>query len=129
MRFCSFSPVEGRKAVYCAECGKYSATNKLRECRKPDPIMLRYGFAVAKWIEAGRPERTDSEVDAILDQHCSKCDLFKDGHCTHAECGCNVKSSEEEKSTFVGSLVSWIISPALVNKLRMSTEHCPIGKW
>ena len=127
MSFCKFERVEGRKAVYCAACGKYCAVEKLRECVKPDPLIVRYGMAVAQWIKAGRPERSDAEVDQLLADHCSQCELFQNGHCSHASCGCAVKSTADETAAFIGRLVS-LVSPAFSNKLRMATEHCPLDK-
>lgn len=129
MRYCDFIRVEGKRAVYCEACNRWATTDAQRECAPQRTRALIFAEAVERWLAAGRPERTDAEVDGILETFCSPCEYFKDGHCTHGLCGCNVMSSSDERSTLLGKLVSWAISPALLNKLRMGTEHCPIEKW
>jgi hypothetical protein len=70
-----------------------------------------YAAAVTQWTAAGRPNRTDEEVSAIL-QICQACPHYKPvddtkGHCLLCGCGCSADAS------------------ALTNKLRMATGHCP----
>lgn len=81
-----------------------------------------------KWQTAGRPIRSDEEVDRIYNEHCGKCPLLVDLHCTHKDCGCNIVSPTQEKSGFVSRMLTWL-SPGLFNKIRRATEHCPIGLW
>lgn len=73
--------------------------------------VVRWGVAVVEWQKSGRPRRSDEEVEQLFSQHCSVCDRLVAGRCS--ECGCNVNKSKI----------------AVLNKIRMATEHCPIGKW
>ena len=70
----------------------------------------RYAAAVAKWNLAGRPRRTDAEVDAIL-AICTPCGQFDGQQCSL--CGCRINKSKR----------------AIANKARMATEHCPKNLW
>jgi hypothetical protein len=119
--------------IRCMEACGYVDTNgeSITEVDKPIeprrfPTLVRnYSTAVAKWYAAGKPSRTGPEVNAIVEK-CRNCPggYFKHKTCTHATCGCNVRTVSEEQETLVG-----FISPALINKARMGTEHCPIGEW
>jgi hypothetical protein len=62
---------------------------------------------MARWIAAGRPTRTQEQIDTILAIHCEPCEHFKDGAC--GKCGCRINKSPE----------------AWRNKLAMATEPCP----
>ncbi len=68
-----------------------------------------YGKAVARWIAAGRPVRTDAEVRVIFHTHCRRCDQFDPERQKCRLCGCRVAES----------------GPAYRNKLKMATERCP----
>lgn len=74
--------------------------------------FTNYAKAVLNWYQSGKPIRTDEDVSELL-EICKQCEHY------HAEksfckiCGCNLNLSRN----------------ALFNKLRMKTEHCPIGKW
>lgn len=119
----------------CENCGflteptNHSPSRIRRPCsptRNPSipPIATRaanYARAVSRWQAAGRPERTDAEVDAIFRDFCSTCSLLVDGKCS--ACGCPVKPSKDD-GTGMGRM-----SKALANKIRMGTERCPVGKW
>lgn len=72
-----------------------------------------YAQAVKMWVAAGRPTRIDEEVEQIYSEHCSKCDKFDSATQSCKSCGCSVK---------VGGF-------PLSNKLKMATEHCPIGRF
>ena len=80
------------------------------------PSILRKGTnyiqAWIKWVRAGRPERTDEQVQELR-QICQGCPMFNGQICTHENCGCNVTSS--------GSILG--------DKLRWLSESCPDGKW
>jgi hypothetical protein len=69
-----------------------------------------YAKALYQWTKAGFPERTQEEVEQIEREICRPCEAYRDGRCKR--CGCNVS-----------------LGPALVNKIRMATEHCPAKKW
>jgi hypothetical protein len=125
----------------CTRCGwqqKGSGKFVRRNCRKPetpearakreaeiakaesayveriDPTPLEkaghYAVALLRWSAAGFPRRSDEEVAAIV-AICRACEKFRDGACT--KCGCGVSTSR------------W----AVVNKARMATEICSLGKW
>lgn len=82
---------------------------------------VRYGRALARWIAAGSPLRSDERVNQILDEHCYGCELFTGQTCGHKRCGCQIRSAEQDSQFGVAA--------PLVNKLRMATEACPDGKW
>ena len=127
---CDFRKMPDGRCV-CQRCGhSHPATSHpperiFRTCNpgKQPPIMARaagYARAIAKWETAGRPQRTDAEVDHSWSEFCQPCEMLVNGKCT--ACGCPVKPTREESKQAV-------ISKSLLNKLRMGTEHCPIGKW
>lgn len=91
----------------CGRCAK--------ETKDETPNMLQkvmnYSAAVRRWVAAGRPERTDAEIEKIYNEHCSGCSLFVNGVCN--SCGCPASKDQ----------------PALRNKLRMATEECPLGRF
>ena len=77
--------------------------------------------AIARWKEAGKPVRTKAEMEERLsvcsgDSSRQECEHYAQrlgmvGYCT--VCGCHVSTSN------IGEL----------NKIRMATEVCPLGKW
>ncbi len=73
---------------------------------------IHYTRALSKWIKAGRPVRSETEIVHLLET-CQSCDDYnpQNGTCLH--CGCHVNSST--------------IAP--LNKIAMRTEHCPLEKW
>lgn len=101
----------------CIYCG-YQARrpNTRRNCSRPEAPrgifdrVSRYATAVARWIAAGRPVRTDAEVEGLL-AICSTCPHYRAGAC--GKCGCPANRSAS----------GWR------NKLRMATESCPVGSW
>ena len=104
--------------LVCVHCGYVARKpNTRRNCSVDHPPSLThqlggYALAVSRWLGAGRPVRTDSEVAGLL-MICqqNRCGKYRDGQCL--ACGCRVNSS------------GW----AVVNKLRMATESCPKGMW
>lgn len=91
-----------------------------------------YISAVMRWREAGYPVRTDDEVETIFREKCSCCHLYSEikGICTHSECGCLVRSPNSSKLANAARAIGVTIPiEAMVNKLRMATEHCPENKW
>jgi len=71
--------------------------------------VRHYAGALAKWTKAGFPTREQAEVERI-EAICKACDKYADGRCK--QCGCRVNTG-----------------PAVVNKIKMATENCPLGKW
>lgn len=70
----------------------------------------RYIEAVKRWYAAGSPVRSDDEVSAVL-RLCQACEMFSGNGCEL--CGCKINQRRL----------------ALLNKARMATESCPVGKW
>jgi hypothetical protein len=85
--------------------------------KKSPPTLKRrivsYAKAVGRWAGAGRPVRDEGEVRRIFERLCRPRERFDGRRGTCKVCGCRVRKS--------GS--------ALVNKIKMATEHCPEGKW
>jgi len=70
--------------------------------------------ALIKWNKAGRPTRTQEEVDHIHREFCAvPCEWYDEGAGRCRGCGCKVTT---------GSI-------AVFNKIKMATEHCPKDKW
>jgi len=78
------------------------------------PTQLQhYWHAVTRWIAAGRPTRTVAEVEFLHGTYCAGCDWYDKKNKRCKGCGCKVKSG----------------GAALLNKVRMATEHCPRNFW
>ncbi len=75
--------------------------------------LSNYWTALRKWIAAGRPERSSEEVARLHREFCSQCSWFDSESSRCKGCGCNVKPA----------------GAALLNKIRMATEHCPQNFW
>lgn len=90
------------------------AVEPARATSMPGPVKraARYSTAVARWIAAGRPTRSQDEIDALL-AICHACDDFDAEARACRRCGCNINSQ----------------ASGLKNKLAMATEKCPVGKW
>lgn len=76
-------------------------------------ILRRFGNyakAVTRHVASGMERRTDQEVDSVF-SICKSCESYRGGVCKRCGCRCNT-----------GKI-------ALLNKLRMKSEHCPDGKW
>jgi ribosomal protein L37E len=72
-----------------------------------------YLSAVARWIAAGRPVRSDEEVTRLYEELCRPCGEFDPAKETCTACGCRVRKGR------------W----ALLSKLKMATESCPRKKF
>jgi hypothetical protein len=89
--------------------------------KRPDgtypPMSIQlwsYKEALIKWKKAGRPKRSQEEVERLHSTFCAApCEWYDEkwGRCKG--CGCAV------------SVGSW----AIFNKLAMETEHCPKAKF
>ncbi len=80
------------------------------------PLSMQAWFykeALIRWNKAGRPKRSDEEVQELLDGHCTVCSWYDPKWKRCKGCGCAISE---------GSI-------AIFNKLRMGTEHCPQEKW
>lgn len=85
--------------------------------------IKKYANAVQAWAKAGYPERTDEEVAFIYEQLCKSCEQFGEDRCK--ACGCRISGAE----TGLSGLLKHFGARALLNKVRMATEHCPRQKW
>jgi hypothetical protein len=74
---------------------------------------LSYAEAVIEWTAAGRPERSDKEVERIFAHFCKPCRWFDRHRQICRGCGCRVANN----------------GYAVVNKIKMATEHCPRKLW
>ena len=72
-----------------------------------------YAGALARWTAAGRPERSDKEVERIFHQFCKTCDWFDPDKQICRGCGCRVAEG----------------GYAVQNKIKMATENCPRDLW
>ena len=76
------------------------------------PLWIRgvnFATALARWTVAGMPRRTQAEIDERL-AICQSCPELVDNHC--GKCGCACVETNK-----------------VMNKLALSTEACPLGKW
>jgi hypothetical protein len=112
------SDCEFNAELRCVHCG-YQARKPgtRRNCGIPHapPLATQlrgYAAALARWIEAGSPTRSDDDVAERLGIcESNACGQYADGQCL--ACGCRVNAS----------------GIAVANKLRMATENCPRGFW
>jgi hypothetical protein len=72
-------------------------------------LLENYWKAVSGWIAAGRPVRTGKEVKRVYNDFCASCDWYDPESQRCKGCGCSVKPK----------------GIALLNKIKMATEHCP----
>jgi len=75
--------------------------------------LWAYKEALLRWNKAGRPVRSKEEVEMIHETHCKNCDWYDSEKKRCKGCGCRVT---------VGEL-------AVLNKIKMKTEHCPKELW
>ena len=109
----------------CRQCPRFveaasAESAKAGEAVPRMPGLVRRGVtwteAALRWVAAGRPERSDEEVQCILETFCagtSPCDWYDAARQVCRGCGCNVTSGGH----------------AIFNKIRMATEHCPRNLW
>lgn len=90
--------------------------------------VRRYGRAVRRWLRAGKPTRTNEEVAAIYRDHCLTCKYRDPRKGTCKLCGCRVCGKDGAFFTFLGLSLP-AKARAMLNKIRMGTEHCPRNKW
>jgi len=76
-----------------------------------------YKEALIRWHKAGRPVRSQEQVQKIHSEFCANpdtpCDYYDPKKRRCKDCGCRVTT---------GAI-------AVVNKIKMATESCPKGKW
>jgi hypothetical protein len=74
--------------------------------------IQRWSTAIRKWSKAGKPVRPLQEVCRIYRTVCQPCEHINAAKTACKICGCRVNESKQ----------------ALVNKIRMATEQCPLGE-
>lgn len=75
--------------------------------------LWTYKEALIRWNKAGRPTRSQAEVERIHEKCCKPCEWYDKEKQRCKGCGCKVT---------IGSV-------AVFNKLKMATEKCPKGKF
>ncbi len=73
---------------------------------------IHWAMALVRWQKAGRPQRTDEEVQYIV-AICEACDDYKANEKRCKICRCGVSTGDM----------------AVCNKARLATESCPQQKW
>ena len=113
MADCEFD--ERLRCIHCGYQARRADTRRNCAIDRPPSLLVRlrnYEAAVARWLSAGRPVRTDADVERlIVICESNRCGAYRDGTCL--SCGCPVSRS----------------GVAVRNKLRMATETCPRGLW
>jgi hypothetical protein len=148
MKLCKLVEIEGRPGFqWCPECKRERGwpqgqrqprpmpTKYLRDCVPPKPAAVaaagepepsilqrvkRYKSARDRWVEAGKPIRSDEDKAALF-AICEACPSEKyearpiapglsGGRCKACSCGL-----ARERNT--------------LNKIAWSTEDCPLGHW
>jgi len=78
--------------------------------------VITWAQAVAGWVAAGRPERSDEEVQHIFHTFCAgspACSWYDPHEQMCRGCGCGVSNHKH----------------AILNKIKMATQHCPRNLW
>jgi len=96
-----------------ASVGAKLNTNHIPEIPGFTEQAQNYWRAIRKWIAAGRPTRNDGEVEEIHRTYCKRCAWYDEERKRCKGCGCKVRPD----------------GTALLNKIRMATEHCPRNFW
>jgi len=105
----------------CLECPRWQRASTVPvPVPVPVPVQyppttlqaMNYAKALKAWVAAGRPKRSDEEVEQIL-VICQGCDWYDPSQKRCKGCGCKVTKG------------AW----AVLNKAKMATEHCPQGRW
>lgn len=89
------------------------AYRRMRVARVASPSLVIRGWnftvAMTRWVIAGRPRRSQTEIDERL-AICQECPFLENNICTKCGCAC----VEENQ---------------IMNKLVLATEVCPEGRW
>jgi hypothetical protein len=76
-------------------------------------LAFRYTRALSRWIRAGRPVRSEEEIKQIFEIFCLPCEAYEEPTSSCLYCGCRVNRTQA----------------AMMNKIAMATEECPLGNW
>ena len=110
-----FKPRPCNKIAPCEDCGK-KEKELIKAPEYPALLiqLISWKEAIRKWRAAGKPTRTDTEVADIKNRFCNEgCSWFDPAKNRCKGCGCKVPSG----------------GVAVLNKIRMATEHCPRDLW
>lgn len=111
-------------AKYAGECTKN--TERVATFRdQTAPLVNSYIAALEKWTKAGKPTRSEEEVLEIFENHCKNCVFFEKNTNRCNTCGCKLST---EEATILEQLKLAGVN-AMINKIRMKTEYCPVGIW
>ncbi len=97
----------------CSACAGDVNTIAPKEYPALATELTNYVSAVKGWVAAGRPVRTEEEVATIHTQYCAQCDWYDSKQQRCKGCGCKTSAD----------------GAALLNKIKMSTQHCPKQLW
>ena len=75
--------------------------------------IKHWAQALLRWSLAGFPTRSPDETEQIEREHCQPCKHYVEDGARCRKCGCRVNNN-------------WL---PVINKIRMATESCPVGKW
>jgi hypothetical protein len=78
--------------------------------------ILTWAEATVEWVAQGRPERSDEEVARLHATFCASsppCRWYDVNKQRCQGCGCKVTAN----------------GPAIFNKIKMATQHCPRNLW
>lgn len=106
-RFWGLDPLE-KKVDITSE----PAQKSISESVNLPPLLIRgwnFATAMARWTLAGMPRRTQEEIEERL-AICLGCKFLENSQCIRCGCACIEKNR-------------------LMNKLALTTEKCPEGKW
>jgi len=100
------------------EAGNDEASQAVDAAPPPEPPnlgrrALSYAEALVQWTAAGRPERSDKDVEQIFNRCCKPCRWYDHRRQICRGCGCRVAQN----------------GIAVLNKIKMATEHCPRNLW
>ena len=76
-------------------------------------MAYRYTRALSRWIKAGRPVRSEEDINRIFETACEPCEARDPERSFCRHCGCRVNLSPS----------------AMMNKIAMATEECPLHRW
>ncbi len=99
--------------VTCNNCQGDVSSIAPKEYPAISTELNTYVHAVKGWVAAGRPVRSEEEVAEIHAQYCSQCDWYDIEQERCKGCGCKTRAE----------------GAALLNKIKMGTQHCPKQLW
>jgi len=109
-------PVDCRRCLGLEAAAAVEPPVKAPEPPEPPGLVRRaisYTEALARWTAAGRPERSDKEVERIFHQQCKPCKWYDPERQICRGCGRRVAEN----------------GYAVLNKIKMAIENCPRNLW